>query len=50
TGEGAIHVTPGAIFCAINDALEPLGVELTNASAQPERVWSVIQGADGSNL
>jgi CO/xanthine dehydrogenase Mo-binding subunit len=49
TGEGAIHVTPGAIFCAVNDALEPLGVELTHANAKPERVWSLIrQAASGT--
>ena len=43
TGEGAIHVTPAAIFCAINDALAPLGVELTHANAKPERIWQLLQ-------
>ena len=45
TGEGAIHVTPAAIFCAVNDALAPLGVELEHANAKPERVWQLIQQA-----
>lgn len=45
TGEGAIHVTPAAIFCAINNALAPLGVELTHANAKPERVWQLLQQA-----
>ena len=44
TGEGAIHVTPAAIFCAVNDALAPLDVELTHANAKPERVWRLLQG------
>ena len=43
TGEGAIHVTPAAIFCAINNALAPLGVELTHANAKPERIWQLLQ-------
>jgi CO/xanthine dehydrogenase Mo-binding subunit len=46
TGEGAIHVTPAAVFCAINDALAPLGVELTHANAKPERVWQLLQEAE----
>jgi CO/xanthine dehydrogenase Mo-binding subunit len=45
TGEGAIHVTPAAIFCAVNDALAPLNVELTHANAKPERVWRLVQQA-----
>src|SRR5690606_1287172 len=44
-GEGAIHTTPAAIFCAINDALAPLGVELTRVPATPDRLWRVIQSA-----
>jgi CO/xanthine dehydrogenase Mo-binding subunit len=45
SGEGAIHVAPAAIFCALNDALAPLGVELTYASATPERLWRLIRQA-----
>ena len=48
TGEGAIHVTPAAIFCAINDALAPLEVELEHANAKPERVWQLIREAADS--
>ena len=32
-GEGAIHTTPAAILCAINDALAPLGVRATEIPA-----------------
>jgi hypothetical protein len=39
-------VTPAAVFCAINDALAPLGVELTHANAKPERVWQLLQEAE----
>jgi CO/xanthine dehydrogenase Mo-binding subunit len=49
TGEGAIHVTPAAIFCAVNDALAPLGVELTHANAKPERVWRLLQESSGGS-
>jgi CO/xanthine dehydrogenase Mo-binding subunit len=44
-GEGAIHTTPAAILCAINDALMPLGVRATEIPATPNRLWSLIQEA-----
>ncbi len=44
-GEAAIHTTPAAVLCAINDALSPLGVRITEAPATPLRVWRAIQGA-----
>lgn len=44
-GEGAMHTTPAAIACAINDALAPLGVEITETPASPLRVWRVLQQA-----
>ncbi|MFN8543399.1 MAG: xanthine dehydrogenase family protein molybdopterin-binding subunit [Candidatus Binatia bacterium] len=44
-GEGAIHTTPAAILCAINDALAPLGVRVTEAPATPNRLWRVLNGA-----
>jgi len=45
TGEGAIHTTPAAILCAINDALAPLGVRVTEAPASPNRLWKLIRDA-----
>lgn len=42
-GEGAIHVTPAAIMCAVNDALAPLGVLLREVPAAPQRVWNLIR-------
>ena len=47
-GESAIHTTPAAIMCAINDALLPLGVRATEVPASPNRVWKLIQDAKQS--
>lgn len=44
-GEGAMHTTPAAIACAINDALAPLGLEITETPATPLRVWSLLHRA-----
>lgn len=44
-GEGAMHTTPAAILCAINDALLPLGVSIFEVPASPQRVWTLLQGA-----
>jgi CO/xanthine dehydrogenase Mo-binding subunit len=44
-GEAAIHTTPAAVLCAINNALEPLGVRVTEAPATPLRIWHTIQNA-----
>jgi CO/xanthine dehydrogenase Mo-binding subunit len=44
-GEGAIHTTPATLICAINDALSPLGVQIRETPASPNRVWSLISGA-----
>ena len=44
-GEGAIHTTPAAILCAINDALTPRGVRATETPASPQRLWKLLQQA-----
>ena len=44
-GEGAMHTTPAAILCAINDALVPLGVKAHEVPASPNRVWKLIRNA-----
>ena len=44
-GEGAIHITPAAVMCAVNDALVPLGVMLREVPASPRRVWNLIREA-----
>lgn len=44
-GEGAIHTTPAAVMCAINDALVPLGVRATETPASPQRLWTLLQQA-----
>ena len=36
TGEGAIHTTPAAVMCAINDALAPLGRASAGNARKPE--------------
>jgi CO/xanthine dehydrogenase Mo-binding subunit len=47
-GEGAIHTTPATILCAINDALAPLGVRVTEVPATPNRLWKLIHSATRS--
>jgi len=44
-GEGAIHTTPAAVMCAVNDALSPLGVTAREVPASPERLWRLITEA-----
>jgi CO/xanthine dehydrogenase Mo-binding subunit len=44
-GESAMHTTPAAILCAINDALAPLGVRATEVPASPHRIWKLVQSA-----
>ena len=48
-GEGAIHTTPAAVLCAINDALRPLGVLAREAPASPARLWQLIQDAKAAS-
>ena len=47
-GEGAIHTTPAAVMCAINDALAPLGTMAREVPASPHRLWQLIREADGA--
>lgn len=42
-GEGAIHTTPATIMCAINDAIQHLGVQIRETPASPNRVWKLLQ-------
>lgn len=44
-GESAIHTTPAALICAINDALAPLGVKVRETPASPNRLWKLMQQA-----
>ncbi|MFP6626256.1 MAG: xanthine dehydrogenase family protein molybdopterin-binding subunit [Deltaproteobacteria bacterium] len=44
-GESAMHTTPAAIICAINDALLPLGTRITEVPASPNRLWDTIRRA-----
>ncbi len=44
-GEGAIHTAPAAVFCAINDALSPLGVMADEVPASPHRLWQLLRAA-----
>ena len=43
-GEGAIHATPSAVMCAINDALAPRGLQATEVPASPMRIWKLLRG------
>jgi carbon-monoxide dehydrogenase large subunit len=44
-GEGAIHTTPAAILCGINDALSLLDVRATEVPATPNRLWRLLRSA-----
>jgi CO/xanthine dehydrogenase Mo-binding subunit len=44
-GEGAIHTTPAAVLCAINDALAPIGQMAREVPAAPKRLWELIRTA-----
>lgn len=44
-GEGAIHTTPAAVMCAVNDALAPLGRMAREVPAAPNRLWKLIREA-----
>jgi CO/xanthine dehydrogenase Mo-binding subunit len=44
-GEGAIHTTPAAVMCAINDALAPLGIRANEVPASPNRLWKLLREA-----
>jgi carbon-monoxide dehydrogenase large subunit len=44
-GESAMHTTPAAIMCAINDALAPLGVRAMEVPASPHRLWKLLSSA-----
>ncbi|MAJ58849.1 MAG: hypothetical protein CBC48_02115 [bacterium TMED88] len=44
-GEGAIHTTPAAVLCAINDALAPIGQMAREVPAAPKRLWELIRAA-----
>ena len=44
-GEGAAIPSPAAIASAVEDALSPLGVKITELPLSPERVWRLIRAA-----
>lgn len=46
-GEGGRMMAPGAIFSAIDDALEPFGVRMRVLPATPERIVQAIEEAAG---
>ncbi|MDH3499780.1 MAG: xanthine dehydrogenase family protein molybdopterin-binding subunit [Acidimicrobiia bacterium] len=46
-GEGGRMMAPGAIFSAIDDALEPFGIRMRVLPATPERIAAAIEEAGG---
>ncbi len=42
-GEGAIHITPATIMCAVNDAITPLGLQAKEVPASPDRLWKLFK-------
>ena len=41
----SLGATPAALLCAINDALSPLGLEITETPASPHRLWKLLRQA-----
>jgi carbon-monoxide dehydrogenase large subunit len=48
-GEGGAIAPPAVIFNAVNDALKPLGVELTETPLSPRRLLEAIERAGASS-
>ena len=44
-GEGPTGMVPGALGNAIEDALSPFSVKITEMPFTPERIWTLIQDA-----
>ena len=44
-GEGSLNTTPAAVFCALNDALAPLGLRAKELPATPCALWKLMQQA-----
>jgi carbon-monoxide dehydrogenase large subunit len=47
-GEGGTIGAPAAIANALSDALSPLGIEITDLPATPERLYRLIESARSS--
>jgi carbon-monoxide dehydrogenase large subunit len=45
-GEGGAIAPPAAIFNAVNDAIRPLGVEVTETPLTPRRLLAVLAAAN----
>lgn len=41
-GEGALHTTPAAVMCAVNDALSAIGTMAREVPASPHRIWKLM--------
>jgi CO/xanthine dehydrogenase Mo-binding subunit len=37
------------VLCAVNDALDPLGIRITEAPMTPLRIWQALQKVHASN-
>jgi carbon-monoxide dehydrogenase large subunit len=48
-GEGGIIGTCAVIASAVEDALAPLGVQITEMPLTPYRLWRIIQDGHGSS-
>ncbi|RBI59670.1 xanthine dehydrogenase family protein molybdopterin-binding subunit [halophilic archaeon] len=49
TGEAGTEAAPAAIGNAVNDALDPAGIEITSLPLKPQRVWTLLQNAEADN-
>ena len=48
-GEGPTGMVPGALGNALEDALSPLGIKITEMPFTPERLWRLICAAQATN-
>ncbi|MGH7832222.1 MAG: hypothetical protein ACREQK_01130 [Candidatus Binatia bacterium] len=44
-GEGGAIPAPAAVANAVENALEPLGVRLSDLPLTPERIWRAVRSA-----
>lgn len=47
-GEAGVGGTAAAVVNAVNDALSPLGIALTDLPLTPDRIWSAVQSVKSS--
>ncbi|MFC4549822.1 MULTISPECIES: xanthine dehydrogenase family protein molybdopterin-binding subunit [Halorussus] len=49
TGEAGTEAAPAVIANAVDDALDPAGVEITSLPLRPQKIWSLLRDADSAD-